>query len=184
LREPNVKERVLTFEQREITIGAPGSGADLILADSSIGSALSARMLRQDGELLLLNYSAAAPVTVNGHGINRLAVVHGDVVKTGQVELVIVSETKLDPREQALVDDIVADPSDEMSRVVYADWLEENGFADRAQFLRLDAAVDKALKGSWNITIREDVALLSALGRNLPPAWLALMKRKPKSPVR
>jgi uncharacterized protein (TIGR02996 family) len=179
IREPGIEERIASFEKKEITIGC-SEDADLCLVHASISTELRARIRRQDGELVLTNYCGAAPVKVNGNGVNLRAVAHGDVISIGEIEIMIVSDTRLDPREQALVDDIVNDPSDETLRSVYSDWLEENGFKDRAEYLRLDATVNKALKSTWGPKIREDVGLLAGLTRNLPPAWLALMRRRPK----
>ena len=44
------------------------------------------------------------------------------------------------PGEQAFLDRIVAHPDDATARLVYADWLEENGDPDRARFLRYKTA--------------------------------------------
>src|SRR4051794_10352800 len=38
---------------------------------------------------------------------------------------------------KALLSGILADPEDDGPRLVYADWLEEHGEADRAEFIRL-----------------------------------------------
>src|SRR5437588_361311 len=42
--------------------------------------------------------------------------------------------------ERGLIDAIRDDPDDESARLVYADWLEENGQAERAEFVRLQLA--------------------------------------------
>src|SRR5438552_1524865 len=39
--------------------------------------------------------------------------------------------------EGALVRDILANPADDAPRLVYADWLEENGDSERAEFVRV-----------------------------------------------
>src|SRR4051812_22083155 len=38
--------------------------------------------------------------------------------------------------EQAFLDDVVTHPDDDAPRLVFADWLEEHGDADRATFIR------------------------------------------------
>jgi len=43
----------------------------------------------------------------------------------------------MSPEQQALCAAIVANPDDDLPRLVYADWLEENGDPDRAEFIRL-----------------------------------------------
>lgn len=175
-----MKERVESFEAKELTLGKD-LNADLHLLHSSVPEAMRARIRRQEGELVLINYDSAAPMYVNGQGVNKQAIVHGDVIRVGDSEIVVVSEARLDPREQMLVDDITNAPSDEDLRSVYADWLEENGLSDRAEYLRLESKIERALKGTWGPSIRDDVALLSGLARNLPPAWLALVRRRPRS---
>ena len=40
-----------------------------------------------------------------------------------------------------LLDAILADPADDAPRLVYADWLDENGQAERAEFIRLQVAL-------------------------------------------
>ena len=41
------------------------------------------------------------------------------------------------PDDQALFQAILADPEDDLPRLIYADWCEENGEADRAEFIRV-----------------------------------------------
>lgn len=43
--------------------------------------------------------------------------------------------------EQALLQSIIDNPDDDFSRLVFADWLEENGQADRAEFIRVQVAI-------------------------------------------
>lgn len=184
IRMPFTEERTATFELREVKLGGDDE-ADLCIVHESVSPEFRARIRQQDGELIITNYaSARAPMKVNGAGANVCSVVHGDVIRVGEVDIEVVFEVKIDPREQALIDDIVKSPDDELSRSVYADWLEENGFADRAQYLRFDAEIAQTLKGKWPLKIREDVALHSGLAKNLPPRWLELMKRRAMPDVR
>jgi uncharacterized protein (TIGR02996 family) len=48
--------------------------------------------------------------------------------------------------EAALLAAIIADPDDDTPRVVYADWLQENGDPDRAEFIRLQC---RRWRGDW-----------------------------------
>jgi uncharacterized protein (TIGR02996 family) len=43
--------------------------------------------------------------------------------------------------EKGLLDDICANPDDDAPRLVYADWLEENGRPERAEFIRVQLAL-------------------------------------------
>ena len=40
------------------------------------------------------------------------------------------------PQEQALLQAVLDDPEDDGIRLIYADWLEEHGRAERAAFIR------------------------------------------------
>jgi uncharacterized protein (TIGR02996 family) len=45
--------------------------------------------------------------------------------------------------ESALLGTILDQPDDDVPRLVYADWLDEHGDADRARFIRLQCAADE-----------------------------------------
>lgn len=63
-----------------------------------------------------------------------------------------------------------ADPWSEAQRLIYADWLEEQGCADQAEYLRLEHAL-----GHLDVTVedyfRQEVRL-KALRGEVPQAWL------------
>lgn len=65
--------------------------------------------------------------------------------------------------DEAFLAKIAADPGEDTTRLVYADWLEESGDTDRARLLRATAAYAAAFR-----TIREIVPRLAATeGGNL-----------------
>lgn len=181
LREPGKEERAIAITHQEIRIGC-GDDDDLRVEHPTVSPELRARIRRGAGELVLTNYSSAAPIFVNGVCTNYVALSDADVLKIGAIEIVVsVPAVELDPREHALVADIICDPTDETLRVVYSDWLEENGFPERAEYLRLEARIHQALQGEFPVTLREDVATLAGLGRTLPPSWLGLVRRRANS---
>jgi uncharacterized protein (TIGR02996 family) len=45
--------------------------------------------------------------------------------------------------ERALLAAIVAAPDDDLPRLVYADWLEENGRPERAEFIRVQIELSR-----------------------------------------
>ena len=47
------------------------------------------------------------------------------------------------PDEAALLRTICANPADDLPRLVYADWLEENGRSERAEFIRLQIGLSE-----------------------------------------
>jgi uncharacterized protein (TIGR02996 family) len=44
--------------------------------------------------------------------------------------------------QRALLDDIIANPDDPLLRLILADWYEDNGQPDRAEFIRLEVEVE------------------------------------------
>src|SRR5687767_4751664 len=68
--------------------------------------------------------------------------------------------------EQAFFDAIARAPDDHEARAVYADWLEEVGDADRAEYIRLEAELHRI------------APRLKELPARLDPAWLDAVSRK------
>jgi uncharacterized protein (TIGR02996 family) len=76
----------------------------------------------------------------------------------------------------ALLAAVVASPDDDLPRLVYADWCEENGEPERAEFIRLQIARENGLATAAGV-IREKV-LLDTFGKQ----WLAPL-RQPGEPL-
>jgi uncharacterized protein (TIGR02996 family) len=49
----------------------------------------------------------------------------------------------------ALLAAIIANPDDDTPRLIYADWLDENGQAERAEFIRVQCRMARATEFSW-----------------------------------
>lgn len=80
--------------------------------------------------------------------------------------------------EADLLNALAANPADDMLRLVYADWLEENlgdGRAAKAEFLRLEA--EKATAPADRTTVIEKQ--LSRLSLALSRDWLAVAGKRP-----
>src|SRR5262249_20860748 len=45
------------------------------------------------------------------------------------------------PTEEAFIQAIIADPDDDAPRLIYADWLDEQGECERAEFIRVQVAL-------------------------------------------
>ena len=72
--------------------------------------------------------------------------------------------------EASFLQIVETDPADNVTRGVYADWLEETGRADQGEFLRLQLAVrNMPLESRASEAARER---LRELGRRLDPKWL------------
>ncbi len=75
--------------------------------------------------------------------------------------------------DSAFLRQLDQDPDDDTTRLVYADWLDEHGDADRALFLRLQVQVRPLRyrhKGFSDLSQQ-----LLRLGRRLDRAWLAVV---------
>src|SRR5579884_2831930 len=48
----------------------------------------------------------------------------------------------------AFLEDILANPDDDGPRLIYADWLEENGQPERAEFIRVQIALASGRSGA------------------------------------
>lgn len=59
---------------------------------------------------------------------------------------------------RAFLDDIIAHPDDDTPRLIYADWLDDNGDPSRAEFIRLQVDRGRGLS-SWESTAREQELL-------------------------
>jgi uncharacterized protein (TIGR02996 family) len=83
--------------------------------------------------------------------------------------------------EQAFLDDIIAHPDDDVPRLVFADWLDDQGESERAEFIRLQcrlATLNDSDPERAALRMRED-DLLDEYGarwagplRNLASQWL------------
>ena len=57
--------------------------------------------------------------------------------------------------ELALLKAVASRPDDDLPRLVYADWLDEHGRGERAEFIRLQVAHEQPMTGSERATVRE-----------------------------
>jgi uncharacterized protein (TIGR02996 family) len=68
-------------------------------------------------------------------------------------------------------------PNDETARLVYADWLEENGRPERAEFIRTEKELTELAEGDGRAA--ELRARLREMAAGLCPAWLAVVSKPP-----
>ena len=76
--------------------------------------------------------------------------------------------------DDALLAAILANPEDDLPRLVYADWLEEAGFSERAEFIRIQCHLrDASSTDLGQLQFREKL-LLDRYGKS----WLAPLRAK------
>jgi uncharacterized protein (TIGR02996 family) len=75
----------------------------------------------------------------------------------------------MSPEQKALYAAVVASPDDDLPRLVYADWLEEHGDADRAEFIRVQCRLARSSPADADyFELRErEIELTAILGEQL-----------------
>lgn len=124
--------RTFTTVLEQITIGADAR-CNLQLGGEGVAG-FHCRLWRHEGRWVV---TPEVPIAVNGHPLDQPAYVgFGDRLQLGSISL-LLKPMVAEPVE----DDLVANArEDAVGRSVYADWLEERGQWDRAEFLRLTVA--------------------------------------------
>src|SRR2546430_2364199 len=82
--------------------------------------------------------------------------------------------------EDGFIAAILDDPTPEIHRLVYADWLEDQG-DPRAEFLRVECALLNLVPGDVRLPTLQK--RLQELLPALDPDWLALIRRMPANPL-
>jgi uncharacterized protein (TIGR02996 family) len=65
---------------------------------------------------------------------------------------ILFDDPDRDPQETAFLKSIVETPDDDGTRLIYADWLEEHGQAEKAQFVRLEVELSKMPRSDSRFT--------------------------------
>lgn len=122
----------ITSEKDEIWLGTRAD-ADVRLEGADVAARHCKLLVRPAGCFLV---HEAGPLRVNGKPLEKSTPLYAtDKVFLGNYQFMIETLARApDPTEEKLLADIAA--GDDASRVVYADWLEENGDIRRAEFLR------------------------------------------------
>lgn len=123
----------------------------------------------------------AGQVRINGKAIAKATPLYEtDKVFLGAYSFMIETlERAPDPTEEKLLADIAA--GDDDSRVVYADWLEENGDIRRAEFLRVQEALRAltAHDADTRVAFVEQSRRLQHLALLVDLAWRMKVVRAP-----
>jgi uncharacterized protein (TIGR02996 family) len=164
------------FEQPEITIGRV-TGNDIVLPAGNI-SKRHARIVCKDDKYIIVDLKSTNGTYVNGRKLTSPLVVRDDdkiyvgdfLLAVGRPDNLIDDDDTLevDATELRLLAAIAQ--RDETSRIVYADWLEDQGEAVRAEFLRTQdllvaTAVDDPLFRERSDRLRELAAAIDVSWR-------------------
>ena len=93
----------------------------------------------RDGRFELVDFGSGHGTFVDGERITKMMVTGREHITIGRFALAIEPNAQPDATEQRLLAAIAA--NDTTSRQVYADWLEETGQLERADFLRAQEAL-------------------------------------------
>lgn len=155
------------FKRAKIAIGSLAEN-DLVLPDASVPDRF--------GTLHLLDTTHSRDkftlVSPSG-GMNDLE--DGATIAVGRYRLTMTLGDPPPEREQEFLRHLEENPADDAMRVVYADWLEENGRASAAHFIR--AQLDLATMKPDSPAFLDAKDVLHALSGSFPAHWRRTIAR-------
>lgn len=166
-------------DERSYTIS--GAAGEIRLADSTVSSP-HARLTLGGGAFVIEDLGSALGTFVDDtRVIGPTPVELGQWIRVGETILQLslgdrVPVPNLDesrpeaPEEQTILSTLRANPADDETRAVYADWLEANGFPVTSRYLRLELADDVDVQTS------EIVGKATFITE---PGWRATVSRGP-----
>lgn len=162
----------------EVKIGR-SPAMDLVLTPGNVAQ-IQARVVCRDGVVTIADGPSTIETTMNGVHIRApVPLLPGDVVRLGDWSLSLegtVSHARLErfvgrePREVELLEALHALPDDDALRVVYGDWLEENGYPTEAEVMALEREVWRGEAARLGYRLRVTAALT-------PTSWRAAVMR-------
>jgi uncharacterized protein (TIGR02996 family) len=145
VQEKGGEKRELEFDKIEVSIGRDGN-TDICLPKGNI-SKQHARLVVKDGKCIIVDLKSTNGTYVNGRKITSPLVVRDDdKIYVGDFLLQFSITDNFDNFEDYDTAEVDATElrllaaiahHDEAGRLVYADWLEQQGYPDRAEFLRI-----------------------------------------------
>jgi uncharacterized protein (TIGR02996 family) len=102
---------------------------------------------------------------------------NGDSVAIGRYALTLVSGDAPGEAEAEFLDHLLANPSDDTTRTVYSDWLEENGRTEAAEFVRAQLTLATAQPDTDEFRFAKNK--LHALADRFPSHWRRTIARPP-----
>lgn len=165
---------VFRFPRAEVTIGRANDN-DLVLAHGSVNQRHT-RVVKRDGRFIVVDLKSDGGTLVNRKRICGPTLVRpSDVVHIGAYELSVLDREPPNDVEGRFLAQLEADPSDDDTRSVYSDWLEEQGRPDEADFLRAQLAI-KGLPPE-HPQFRELATVIEALAPRMGAAWRRAVAR-------
>ncbi|HEU0031239.1 MAG TPA: TIGR02996 domain-containing protein [Kofleriaceae bacterium] len=186
VRRPGQPDRRATFAIAEIQIGRAPAPTNQLVLDADGVDDVHVRVVVRDRRCILVPLARRARTYFNGSEFLTPVVMSPDHrIGVGPFELQIVehvpaAEAPLairSPVERALLDAVLTDDDRAAARLVYADWLEANGDADKAELLRVQhrlRALDPDDPGFEPVS-----GQLRELASRVERSWLARIAERP-----
>ncbi len=180
VRSPDQVAKTHAFVGLEISIGS-AQGNHLVLGDVS---ARHARVVVKDGRFIIVDLKSENGTYLNGKKLTSPVVVsEQDQIAIGEYILQLRHAPfeplpVLDATERAFLETIEARPQNDDERLVYCDWLEEHGYLDRAEFLRIQISLraydDRTVTEP---AVRDASERLRILSQSIDLRWRAIVAR-------
>jgi uncharacterized protein (TIGR02996 family) len=183
---PEGELRRLELDRAEATIGRQ-AGCDIPLLGGNV-SKRHAQIVRRDDTITVIDLKSTNGTYVNGQKISSSSAIdERDTISIGDYRIMVfLSEVEptverllppflaRDPVEHGLLTEIAE--RNDAARVVYADWLEDRGELERAEFLR----VQQDLVGSLDeARFNQLTRRLRALAASIDASWRTRVARPP-----
>jgi uncharacterized protein (TIGR02996 family) len=144
-------QRRACFEQRVVSIGR-STRNDLVLPHPDV-SRRHAEVRVESAGFSIKDLRSGHGTWIGGARIQHHLLRAGDRITIGPFTFSIEASVTADPVEQRLLD-AIAQQNDANSRLVYADWLEQQGDVARAEFLRMQEFLVEADPDSLAFTLQ------------------------------
>ncbi|HET7505867.1 MAG TPA: TIGR02996 domain-containing protein [Kofleriaceae bacterium] len=159
------ESRTFSFPRDEATIGSDDQ-SDLVIDKPGV-AARHVRAFARGGRVCIEDLRRRHPV---------LTLEPGEAIKIAGVVLRLALHT-LEPEtdeaiERRFLDALGAQPDDDATREVYADWLEQHGHAQRAEFLRMQHAA-RVARSPFDPDFAEASRRLTELAPLVGEGWRA-----------
>lgn len=152
------------FDRDELRIGSAADN-DLVLPHGSVRPHHARLQATPGGDYFFLRDEVTGFVDI----------ADGESVPLGQYELRLSRRAPPEPQEAAFIQKLAANPSDDETRLVLADWLEEKGRIDEAKFVRLQ--LELPIIPQDTPAFREARIKLHNLSEDLPLDWRRTVAR-------
>lgn len=166
----------LTFQDELVTIGRAKDN-HLVLEHATV-DLHHARLLRTPAWIAIEVLPDARPVLLDRKPVERRAtgVDEGHVITIGLYSIELLDRDAPNERERSFLEALQRSPSDDATRVVYGDWLEEVGRQDEAEFLRAQLAL-KQISNASDPHFQELSARVRDVGAKLSLSWRRTIAR-------